>query len=114
MVAYIIVRRRIVNGEFTRVGQLLHYWHVVKWAKILNRKQYVTCKKIDGTYKFILRDAAQIARYFQVSLNTICQLMNAEIEDRKKRTKENPSINRHFRSYDQQAGFVGDLPPGRY
>jgi hypothetical protein len=45
-------------------------------------------KKIEGTFGFILRDAADLASYFDVDLDLIIELINTEEEYRKNNKKK--------------------------
>jgi hypothetical protein len=45
-------------------------------------------KKITGSCGFILRDASDLAEYFDVTVNLMIELINAEEEYRKKSKKK--------------------------
>jgi hypothetical protein len=82
------LRRQLLKGNFKRVGELLQHWPVDYWVGIMGKGETNVRKKIAGTFGFILRDASDLASYFDVSLNLIIELINAEEEYRKNSKKK--------------------------
>ena len=83
MISREALRRRLIKGNFSRIGQLLQHWPVNRWAEIMGGGETNVKKKVEGTFGFILRDASDLASFFDVNLNLIIKLINTEEEYRK-------------------------------
>jgi hypothetical protein len=78
MISREALRRQLLKGNFKRVGELLQQWPIDHWVEIMGKGETNVRKKIAGTIRFILRDAGDLASYFDVPLDLIIELINAE------------------------------------
>jgi hypothetical protein len=88
MISRVALRRQLLKGNFKRVGELLQHWPVDHWVEIMGKGETNVRKKITGSCGFILRDASDLAEYFDVTVNLMIELINAEEEYRKKSKKK--------------------------
>ena len=83
MISKQALRQQLLDGRFKRVGELFQHWPVDHWTEVMSKGETNVRKKIGGTFGFNLRDASDLASYFDVALNLIIELINAEEEFRK-------------------------------
>lgn len=83
---YEVIRDSIQKGKITRIGQILIYGTPAFWSYVLHIGENNARKKIEKKgANMILRDALALAEFFEVGLNTIVDLIEAQQQHGKDR-----------------------------